>query len=294
MSTKDAIVVAVDGSDASRAAVRWAADTAVNQRKPLLVAAFWDLPVMALGSYGDAVRAALQGDAHNHMAEACQLVAGLVPDLAVTHGVYAGHPARGLIQMSEDAALIVMGARGLGRIGGALLGSVSAAVLGHAACPVAVVREDMRLDGPGANGPVVVGIDGSDNSRQAAEVAFREADARRVGVRAVSSWLDNSIYASPGALEAASEHAKTLQREQQAMLERFMRGLARRYPDIALELEVSRGRPADALARAAELAQLLVVGSHGRGGFMATVLGSTSRALLQKSPCPLMVVRPES
>lgn len=290
MSVKDAIVVAVDGSDASMAAVRWATTTAAKRRKPLHLAAFWQIPAMVPGAYQSTVQAALRGEAADSLDKASELAAGLAPGLAMTQDVQEGHPAQGLVAMSGEAALIVMGARGLGLVSGALMGSISAAVLSHAACPVVIVREDMRLDG--ADGPVVVGVDGSDNSRQAAEMAFREADARGVGVRAVSSWLDSNIYASPAALQAAQQHAETLQREHQAMLERFMRGLNRRYPDIALEQVVSQGHPAEALAQAAQSGQLLVVGTHGRGGFMATVLGSTSRALLQKSPCPLMVVRP--
>lgn len=292
MSVKDAIVVAVDGSDGSMAAVRWAATTAARRRKSLHLVAFWQVPAMVPGAYQNTVQAALRAEVEDRLARARELVAELVPELAVTQDVQEGHPARGLVAMSEAAALVVMGARGLGLVTGALMGSVSAAVLSHAACPVVVVREDMALDGPDASGPVVVGVDGSDNSRQAAEVAYREADARGVGIRAVSSWLDSNIYASPAALQAAREHAEVLQREHQAMLERFMRGLNRRYPDIALEQVVSQGHPAEALAQAAQSAQLLVVGTHGRSGFMATVLGSTSRALLQKSPCPLMVVRP--
>ena len=57
---------------------------------------------------------------------------------------------------------------------------------------------------------------------------------------------------------------------------------------------IARDRPVRALADAAQGAQLVVVGSHGRGGFRGMLLGSTSRALLQSSPCPVMVVRPES
>ena len=294
MSTKDAIVVAVDGSDASLAAVRWAARTAVQRRKALHVAAFWEFPAMIPGAYERAVREALRGEVEDRLSGARKLVAESAPELQFTQEAYEGQPAKGLIAISQDAALVVMGARGLGLVSGALLGSVSAAVLGHATCPVVIVREDMPLQTVDAHAPVVVGIDGSDTSQQAAEVAFQEANARGVGVRAVSSWLDGNIYASSAALHAASAYAEMLQREQEAMLEKFMHGLSRRYPDIALERVVSQGRPADALARAAESAQLLVVGSHGRGGFMATVLGSTSRALLQKSPCPLMVVRPTS
>ncbi|MCK9515767.1 MAG: universal stress protein [Ottowia sp.] len=294
MSTKNAIVVAVDGSPASQTAVRWAAAAAAQRRKTLHIAAFWDLLPMVPAAHDEAVRIALRGEASDNAEAARKLAAEIAPEQPIEHAAHEGRPAEGLIAMSRDAAIIVMGARGLGLLGGALMGSVSAAVLGHATCPVVIVREDMPLDAIAPDAPVVVGIDGSDNSRQAAEAAFLEADARGVAVHAVASWLDRNIYASPAALHALSKHAEKLQAEQQAMLQKFLRGLSRRYPDIALQQIVSQGAPADALADAAQTAQLLVVGSHGRGGFMSTVLGSTSRALLHKSPCPLMVVRPQS
>ena len=71
-------------------------------------------------------------------------------------------------------------------------------------------------------------------------------------------------------------------------------GYKDKYPDVEVEQIITRDRPVRALADASEDAQLLVVGSHGRGGFRGMLLGSTSRALLQEAPCPLMVVRPES
>lgn len=290
MATQDAIVVAVDGSAASQAAVHWAAATAARRRKPLHLAACWELPVGVPAAHADAMSQAVQAEARDNAAAARKLALQVAADVSLVVDVRQGRPARELLQLSRQAATLVMGARGLGRLGGAILGSVSAAVVSHATCPVVIVRDQAQAET--ARGPVVVGIDGSRVSRYAAEVAFQEADARGVGVVAVASWLDRSIYASPAALEAARRHAAALEQQQQAMLAGDVRSLARRYPDIPLQQVVSQGEPADALASAAADAQLLVVGSHGRGAFLDTILGSTSRALLQKSPCPLMVVRP--
>ena len=66
------------------------------------------------------------------------------------------------------------------------------------------------------------------------------------------------------------------------------------FPDVPVKKIIARDRPVRALTDASEGAQLLVVGSHGRGGFKGMLLGSTSRALLQSAPCPMMVVRPDS
>ena len=70
--------------------------------------------------------------------------------------------------------------------------------------------------------------------------------------------------------------------------------LMEKYPEVEVEETVERERPIYSLKEAAEGAQLLVLGSHGRGGFKGMLLGSTSRALLQYAPCPMMVVRPQS
>jgi nucleotide-binding universal stress UspA family protein len=69
-------------------------------------------------------------------------------------------------------------------------------------------------------------------------------------------------------------------------------GWQEKYPDVRVDRVVLRDRPVRALLRLAENAQLLVVGSHGRGGFSGMLLGSTSQALVYHSPCPLAVVRP--
>lgn len=298
METENTIIVAVDGSPASQAAVRWAAHTAQKRGKPLHIAAFWESPPRALGIYEALVTDTVRDEAGDNVSAARKLATEVAPGITLTGAAREGRVTRELLTMSERAALIVMGARGPGRFTGAVLGSVSAAVVSHAVCPVVVVRADMPLDAVGASGPVVVGIDGSDISRRAADVAFQEADARGVAVHAVTSWRDRNVYASPAAYavaaagQAGRELVETLKREHQDMLDKYLDGFIKRYPNVGLQQTVSDDEPAEALARAAESAQLLVVGSHGRGGFLATILGSTSRTLLRKSPCPLMVVRP--
>lgn len=78
------------------------------------------------------------------------------------------------------------------------------------------------------------------------------------------------------------------------MLSKELAPFREQYPDVEIEEVLSRDRPIQVLKDAAEGSQLLVLGSHGRGGFRGMLLGSTSRALLQYAPCPMMVVRPNS
>jgi len=81
-------------------------------------------------------------------------------------------------------------------------------------------------------------------------------------------------------------------KERQDMLQEELAELVKQYPEVRVEEVVERDRPINALRDAAADAQLLITGSHGRGGFKGMLLGSTSRALLQYAPCPMMVVRP--
>ena len=82
-----------------------------------------------------------------------------------------------------------------------------------------------------------------------------------------------------------------MQAEKDELLSSYLNELSEQYPDVVVKKAITRDRPVRALAAAAQGAQLLATGSHGRGGFKGMLLGSTSRALLQEAPCPMMVVR---
>ena len=198
-----------------------------------------------------------------------------------------------LLDLSEQCTMIVMGSRGLGGLSGMVMGSVSAAVVSHASCPVVVVREDNHVTEETKYGPVVVGVDGSGVSQKAIENAFKEADARGAELIAVHTWMDMQVQASLAGLSAAQQQWQVVEEEQNALLGHRLAGWQERFPDVKVTKVVTRDRPVRALADASEGAQLLVVGSHGRGGFKGMLLGSTSRALLQAAPCPMMVVRPD-
>ena len=85
-----------------------------------------------------------------------------------------------------------------------------------------------------------------------------------------------------------------MEKEQAELLTERLAEFQEKYPEVQVKKVIARDRPVRALSEASEGAQLLVVGSHGRGGFKGMLLGSTSRALLQSAPCPMMVVRPDS
>jgi nucleotide-binding universal stress UspA family protein len=139
-------------------------------------------------------------------------------------------------------------------------------------------------------GPVVVGVDGSPASESAIGFAFEAASTRNAPLTAVLSWTDVLVESAFQATRFSMDWSE-VEDEQQRLLAERMAGWQEKYPDVVVERVVVRDRPVRALVRAAQHARLLVVGSHGRGGFTGMLLGSTSQALVHHSPCPVAVVR---
>lgn len=295
MTAENIVVVAVDGSEASQNAVRWAANTANKRGVPLRLAASYTMPQF-LYAEGMVPPQELFDELQSEtmdMIEAARVVAHEVaPDIKIGYVIAEGSPIDMLLDMSSDVTMIVMGSRGLGGLSGMVMGSVSAAVVSHADCPVVVVRSDNHVTETNKYGPVVVGVDGSDVSQRATKFAFEEAQARGAKLVAIHTWMDMQVQASLAGLAAAQQEWEIIEKEQTTLLKDRLQPLLERFPDVEVEMVITRDRPVRALEDCAHNAQLLVVGSHGRGGFRGMLLGSTSRALLQSAPCPMVVVRP--
>lgn len=297
MAKEDIIVVAVDGSEASLLAVEWAANTATKRGIPLRIASSYTMPqfLYAEGMVPPKeLYEELQAETLGRIEQARNRAHSLFPELKIGHTIAEGSPIDMLLEMSNDVTMVVMGSRGMGGLSGMVMGSVSASVVSHASCPVVVVREDSAVTEDNKYGPVVVGADGSEVSDKATRYAFQEAQARGVRLVAVHTWMDMQIQASLAGLSAAQTDWAEIEHEQNELLSARLEPLMAEFPDVEVEKVIVRDRPVRALIDQAEGAQLLVVGSHGRGGFKGMLLGSTSRALLQSAPCPMMVVRPES
>ncbi|MDN5718363.1 MULTISPECIES: universal stress protein [unclassified Corynebacterium] len=289
------IVVAVDGSDAGAAAVAWAANAAAKRSAPLKLVTAYTMPQFM---YADGMIPPqelydqLEDEAMEKINDAREIVTGFDENIEVSYYIGEATPIDLLLQLSEDADIVVMGSRGLGGLSGLVLGSVSSAVVSHAACPVVVVRKDNDVTVENKYGPVVVGVDGSDISRKALDYAFREADARGATLRAVHSWADAQVQTSLVGLAAVQSQLDAMSAQERKILQDELAPMREKYPEVTVEEVVERDRPIQVLKENSDDAQLLVLGSHGRGGFRGMLLGSTSRALLQYAPCPMMVVRP--
>ncbi|RAS67385.1 nucleotide-binding universal stress UspA family protein [Lentzea atacamensis] len=283
------IVVGIDGSSSALDAARWAAREAARRSAPVyLVSAFgWSghrhLGDPGLGGY----RESMLADTWRTVAVAAKAARHVAEGVEISELTLDGFPVPLLVTESRTAGLLVIGDRGLGGFTSLLIGSVAIRLAAQAECPVVVVRGDDSSD----TGPVVVGIDGSPVSEAALEFAFDAADARGVPLIAVHAWNDHAVaFAVTEPVEWDAAEA-----EEHRLLAERLAGWSEKYPDVEVRRVVVSDGPAHALIEqaTASSAQLVVVGSHGRGSAAGLVLGSVSHALLHHSPCPVVVVRPD-
>ncbi|MGE3286739.1 MAG: universal stress protein [Pseudonocardia sp.] len=286
------VVVGVDGSESGLRAVRWAAREARRWRSPLrLVHVIVGLDEQWLSdpAVGTGFRAAVTDAARERLTRARDAALQADPDVEVTDHLAAGDPARVLLDEATTARLVVLGDRGLGGFAGLLLGSVAADVAARATSPVVVVRVPGGDVAPaGDDAPVVLGVDGTPASEAAIAFAYEAASIRGVPLVAVHTWWD--VFVDPAAAPYLDLPAAEA-REQEVLAERLA-GWSEKYPDVVVRRIVLADQPARALVERSTDAQLVVVGSHGRGTLRGLLLGSVSRSLLQHADCPVAVVRP--
>ena len=284
-SANQGIVVGVDGSPQAMRAVTWAAREAAGRGVPLtLVHVLPDTEVrmwLDVPPTDDFWRTV---ELQNREIQAEAVKTG-TDSLAVRQHSVSGNAVPTLVDLSKEAELVVVGGRGLGAIGQRILGSVSRGLVHHAHCPVAVIHDD-EPDAPERDRlPVVVGIDGSPASELATGIAFDQASRRKVELIAVHAWSDPTIYAFP------NEEWMTFKPRADEVLAERLAGWAERYPDVSVQRVVVRDKAVHQLLEQSEHAQLVVVGSHGRGGFAGMLLGSVSSAVAQAARVPVIVAR---
>lgn len=300
------VVVGVDGSDQSTCALLWAAQEAARRSAPLYVVTAYTVPVFAASSM-DAGYATVDDDviresAQTVLTESVQHLDGM--DLEVHTRIEAGDAAGVLLDLSEEAELMVVGSRGRGGFVGRLLGSVSSALPAHAKCPTAVIpvctgarlgRPDLgqkagrsRTTPPAAvEDVVVVGVDGSEQARMASLVAAEEARARGLSLRVVCSVapFSGSLAWVPAPVDREALHADLA-----VQLAAGRDWLQSHYPDVEITVELKDGPPAEVLIAASATSELLVLGTRGRGGFAGMLMGSTSQGVLHHARGPVLVV----
>ncbi|GGQ76386.1 universal stress protein [Streptomyces pilosus] len=285
------VVVGVDGSASGLAAVEVAAREAASRKAGLRVvhACVWPAMHVPMGpSPMGPPEGGLRNMVDRLMDEAVDRARETAPEVTVDPVVVTGDALTVLEAQSRGAGLVVVGTRGMGGFVGLLVGSTAVHLAAHGRCPVLVVREEGRADGP-----IVLGVDGSAAGRRAVEFAFAEAALRKAPLVALHTWTDwNAPLPAPQ--EASAPYASepgALVGEEESLLSEALAGFQERYPDVAVEHRTVRGGAREELIGASRSAQLLVVGARGRGGFTGLLLGSVSQALLHHAHCPVAVVR---
>jgi nucleotide-binding universal stress UspA family protein len=286
---KHGILVCIDGSAASDAAVAWATHEAIMRRLPItLMHAVAPVVVgWPVGQLYTAMPDWQKETAQHALGQARKTISAnqseSEPPEIRTNMVYSSIVSA-LIEASKDAWIIVVGSQGLGALGHLLLGSVTSALLHHAHCPVAVIHtgEEAVAD---SRAPVLVGIDGSPASEAAIALAFDEASRRGVELVALHAWSDVGVFPMLG-MDWRDSEAKG-----QEILAERLAGWQERYPDVHVKRLIFCDKPSRWLVQESKRAQLVVLGSHGRGGFTGMLLGSVSSHVAHLATVPVVVVR---
>jgi len=291
-ATKLGVMVGVDGSSSSRRAVQWAAHEAAMRNVPLtlvhvVVTPSWGPAPWLLSDVPLPVPAeedpALEKSGRKIIADAIKIAEGSTRKIGrpeINSELFFSVPVPRLVDLSKDAQMVVVG-----RLRGVLLGSVSTGLIHHAHCPVAVISGTAPTGSKKSRRPVVVGVDGSPVSELATAMAFDEASWRGVDLVAMHAWRDPDL-SSGLSLEWSAQQSIASKD-----LSERLAGWRERYPDVTVHPRVVWDDPAGHLLDEAKSAQLLVVGSHGRGGFAGMVLGSVSTAVAHAARIPVIVAR---
>jgi nucleotide-binding universal stress UspA family protein len=295
--TTKPIVVGYDGSDGSEQALTWALQTARHHATSVrIVHAMHEYvdPWPAFGGYALPSPDELLTAADRTVANGLATAKRVAPDVEVTGRVVTGSGASALISEPGEAEMLVVGSRGLDGFSELLFGSTGLALAMQAHCPVVVLRPGHSGVEPGPDaGRVVVGVDGSDLSSEALGFAFEEASLRGCGLTAVHAW-QTPYFDAPGkgAPIPGRVLATEFRGEELKVLADALSIWQQKFPAVHVHQVVVHAQPAGALVAASAGAELLVVGSRGRGGFRSLLLGSVSHAVLHHAHCPVAIVRP--
>jgi len=272
-----AAAVGYDGSESSQLAVRWAAEHAAAQGLRLRVVHAWVWPMFTkdLGPVKGVAGSGLRHSAETITAEGVGLAHGVDPGLDVEGVMEAGLPAQVLRQAARDAALLVVGSRGIGGVLGHLAGSVCLDLAGSAPCPLMVVR---RPHLPGK--PVVVGVDAAVRSSTTLAEAARLAAA-------VGAELQ-LVHVDSGRGGNAEQHGRHAPLRGSDLLKHALDEAGRFAPGLAVSGILKEDHSAaKELVEAAADADVLVLGTHNRAGGV----GNTVSAVLHKAACNVMITR---
>jgi len=289
MRTDGPLVIALDGSPHSAQTLAWGLAEATIRGADVLLARVFEEPhnVAQWGRY-PMVAADLGWDveAKQYLADQLDRESALHPTLALETALLHGPAVPVLQELSKDAQLLVVG--GSGHVGGMGIGSVSDQLAARSRCPVVIVRNPETTD---LGAPVVVGVDGSPSSLDAARAAGLEAALRGVPLHVVRARP--AVTALYGLGLATASFGPGVSGDDtdpdRDAVERAVADLRVQHPGLDVRLTVVVQDPAHAIVLAARSAQLVVVGSRGLGTLAGLLLGAVSRAVVRTAPVSVLV-----
>ncbi len=279
----------IDGSDTASGAARWGAEFAA--RHALGLTLLHAVPRLDWHFVGPEPSAELAGSAaaDRVLADAEAAARSAHPDLAIRTEAVKGAVATVLADASNSARLLVLGTGADHRA----LGGHVVRMTHRAQCPVVVWRAPVAKR-TGKPLPVVVGVDDSEASGRAVAEAFDIARALHAPLTVAHMWeIDAAVGMGDlgGQGNMDWELLDVLQSQQRRRMDELVEPLARKYPNAHV-VEVFRDAgPAKGLTDLSREAQLVVVGSHGRGRLAESLLGSVGQNLIHHAECPVLLVR---
>lgn len=293
------IIVGVDGSAESLAAVEWAAREATRRDRPLRMVHAWNRRPRRPDD--ELANAAQRHLARRVLRKAEERVSGAVPGVRLIDEQVEGPATAALLKASEQAELLVLGSRGLSGFTGFLVGSVALGAVAKATCPVVLVRAGEEAEDehfPADDGTpstrtgyrdVVLGIDLGDPCDEVIEFAFEAARLRHTRLQVVYAWqAPSAISLGPGDIGLVDEPQQA--EEWQEFLSAVLRMWRDKYPETEVLETVVEGKASTALVRAASAASLLVVGRRLAERPTVPRLGPVTHDAVHHVGCPLAVV----
>ncbi len=279
------IVVGINGSAGSEAALAWALVRASRQR----------LPVIAVHAVDDRwlapdfkFRKTVKESGMDLLQSAQARAKELAPNVTVDIQLHHGSAGSALQDASKEASMVVVGVHDKHWLDGGPMTDRALQIVSASNCPVAVIPPRPQEGHTG----VVVGVDGSEESLQAVMAAAAEADREGDELTVVHAFPSTDRWVADTMPDGRL--TETVIAEDRIVLSESVAGLRAKYPDLVVHQELETYKePAKALVDAAAHARLLVIGSRGRGGFSRLVLGSTAHAVLLNVASPTIVTRLE-